>query len=613
MGSFFECKVGPNFHEVEVSEEILTEEPKNENQRPSLKNQNPENKNNNKNNKNPNNINDEDIIINTDEEQTDKKKKLESKLNNNTKETKKNISNTIYINNSNVTISNRKDKENENEDKLKELSNQEIKNEYNCFNTNEENLELDEILNNVFHNNIKTSITNSNNKNFLTESEIDKDYFDQLYSEQSQCNININNNTTNNRNENDEKIINKLKEIKDKINNKNTKNNTKNNTNNKKKISKYNTEYHTLKVNNMSKSMNNKQIRKNIPTYRRYNKTNNYNFVFNSFTLDKNSGRFKKFNYNSYGTGSISLENSFNKSLCSSLLGKSARETFYKGNHENNSKKSFLRKKNSMVGGTRETPGRFSTHQSYINNSSLFNMSSSNALNTQYNNNKEKRLYNIVSKNAIRNNDSKLRSKSNLNITKPDMTTKMKNTDSDKDNKSKNESQLFYHQYRDIIEVDLPIIYNNESFINNKLAESNINNKIILNYNKLNSLNTSKILYDGLLYKVIDKKNKGFKISKRYFQITKNCFRYYNDITNAKNDNEKALVQFDIRHIKDIQIINHDFLADIQIDEKNIEFVFCIYLYQNDDFFVFAVNNKNYGNSVFNVINLLRNYYEDKK
>ena len=613
MGSFFECKVGPNFHEVEVSEEILTEEPKNENQRPSLKNQNPENKNNNKNNKNPNNINDEDIIINTDEEQTDKKKKLESKLNNNTKETKKNISNTIYINNSNVTISNRKDKENENEDKLKELSYQEIKNEYNCFNTNEENLELDEILNNVFHNNIKTSITNSNNKNFLTESEIDKDYFDQLYSEQSQCNININNNTTNNRNENDEKIINKLKEIKDKINNKNTKNNTKNNTNNKKKISKYNTEYHTLKVNNMSKSMNNKQIRKNIPTYRRYNKTNNYNFVFNSFTLDKNSGRFKKFNYNSYGTGSISLENSFNKSLCSSLLGKSARETFYKGNHENNSKKSFLRKKNSMVGGTRETPGRFSTHQSYINNSSLFNMSSSNALNTQYNNNKEKRLYNIVSKNAIRNNDSKLRSKSNLNITKPDMTTKMKNTDSDKDNKSKNESQLFYHQYRDIIEVDLPIIYNNESFINNKLAESNINNKIILNYNKLNSLNTSIILYDGLLYKVIDKKNKGFKISKRYFQITKNCFRYYNDIINAKNDNEKALVQFDIRHIKDIQIINHDFLADIQIDEKNIEFVFCIYLYQNDDFFVFAVNNKNYGNSVFNVINLLRNYYEDKK
>lgn len=88
--------------------------------------------------------------------------------------------------------------------------------------------------------------------------------------------------------------------------------------------------------------------------------------------------------------------------------------------------------------------------------------------------------------------------------------------------------------------------------MNNKLVESNINNRIILNYNKLNSYNTSIILYDGLLHKVIDKKNNGFKIYKRYFQITKNCFRYYNDIINVKNDNDKALAQFDIRHIKDI-------------------------------------------------------------
>ena len=41
--------------------------------------------------------------------------------------------------------------------------------------------------------------------------------------------------------------------------------------------------------------------------------------------------------------------------------------------------------------------------------------------------------------------------------------------------------------------------------------------------------------------------------------------------------------------------------------------VFCIYLNQNNDFFVFAVNNENFGKSVFNVLNLLKNYYEDKK
>ena len=603
MGAFLDCKVDPNFKKLEISEEIQNENQKKDNLRSTPNSLKPENKN--KNSINTQDIKEDEIIINTDEEPSDVKKKIETKLNN-IKGAKKKISNTIYINNSNVTISNRNNKEEENEDKLKELSNHEIKNEFNCFNSNEENIELDELLNKVFNNNIKTNMTDSNNKNLLTESEIDKEYFGQLYSEQSQCNMN-----TKNRNENDAKIINKLKEIKDKINNKNSNNNPNNNSFNKKKKSKYSSENQTLKVHQMSKSMNNRQIRKNIPTYRRQMKSNNYNFVLNSFTFDRNFGKCKKLNYSSYGNGCFSLENSFNKSLCSSLLGKSVREPFYNHVQDNNSYNTL--KKNNSRKRTRDTPGRFSMHQSFLNNSSLFNMSSSNGLNSQYNNNKEKRLYNIVSKNIILNNIDKSRTKSNKNIAKSKIRRKMINIDLDKENNSMNNTKLFYHQYRDIIEVDLPIVYNNESFINEKLAESNLNNKIILNYNKLNNFNTSVILYDGILYKVIDKKNKGFKLSKRYFQITKNCFRYYNDITNAKNDNDKALVQFDIRHIKDIQIINHDFLKGIDIDEKNIEFVFCIYLYQNDDFFVFAVFDENYGNSVFNVINLLKNYYEDKK
>ena len=52
----------------------------------------------------------DEIIINTDEEPSDVKKKIETKLNSNIKGAKKKISNTIYINNSNVTISNRNNK-----------------------------------------------------------------------------------------------------------------------------------------------------------------------------------------------------------------------------------------------------------------------------------------------------------------------------------------------------------------------------------------------------------------------------------------------------------------------------------------------------------------------
>ena len=309
---------------------------------------------------------------------------------------KKKINNTIFINNSNVTISNRNNKE---ENKLKELNNinninninNEIKNNFNCFNTNEENIELDDLLNKVFSGNIKA---NSNNKNFLTDTDMEyqynKEYFDQLYSEQSQYDIN----SSKIKNENDENIINKLKEIKDKIDNKNKP---------KKKKSKNKKEFHTFNPHNMSRSMNNKQIRKNIPTYRKNTPTHNNNFIYNSFTFDKNKHfkGYKKFN----NLVCFSLENSFNKSLCSSLLGKSVRDPFYNASHNRNYS---LRKKTSMSRmRAKDTPTRFNMQQSYINNSSMFNISSS-YMRTQniIKKNKEKRLYNVVTKNLRRNSNT---------------------------------------------------------------------------------------------------------------------------------------------------------------------------------------------------------------
>ena len=594
MGSLLDCRIDPNFKQLEINREIIKENNKEE-EKLIKKNINiilnkPQKLNNKKDKKDNNIINnfddfydDDEIIINTDEEPTGKKKKINKKIINNKK-----INNT----NNSISINNNKKEE---EDKLKEASNHEIKNEFNCFDSNEDNLELDELLNKVFSNNIKTNISNNNNKNLLSES-MNKDYFDQLYSEQSQCN-NINSNT--NRSENDEKIINKLREIKDKINNKNKP---------KKKEIKNRNNYHfqTAKIKHMPKSMNNKQIRNNIPTYRRHLKPSNYNLFFNSCSFDRNFGKFKKFNSNAHA--SYSLENSFNKSLCSSLLCKSVKDKFYReygrSNTSNRNKK--IIKKNSYVKRSRDASNKYSTQQSYLNNSSILNLSPSGAFNSQRinNNNKEKRLYNIVSKNTIKSNKTQNNQRNEI---------RNKNIGAGKENIPTNENQLFYHQYRDIIEIDLPTKYNKESFINKKLSESSVNNKIILNYNKLNNFNTSMILYDGILYKVIDKKNIGFKVTKRYFQITKNCFRYYNDIENAKNENEKALVQFDIRHIKDLEIVNPNIVKDIKIDEKDIEYVFCIYLYQNDDFFVFAVNNENYGKTVYNIVKLLINYYEDKK
>lgn len=618
MGLIFDCKPKENFNKLEIAEEIRIGNEKDNNNSTKLSKSNIDandikkgnskselikketneinkiNSNNTKIKKEKNKDTDDAIINNTDEDSSDKKNvennvqsKEEKKEKNevinainsvNLDNNKKMINNTIFINNSNVTISNRNNesnnishkKSNNKENKL-QLTENEIKKEYNCFNTNEENIELDEHRNKVFNNNAKIT---SNNKNNVTESDMDyqynKDFFDQLYSEQSQYNINYKP-----ENEDNTKIINKLKEIKEKINNKNKPKQKKE----KKKI-RAKTENYTFKPKSLSRTMNNRQIKKNIPTYRRQTPQNNYNFIFNSYTFDR-SKDFQKYR-NSNNLNCFSLENSFNNNLCFSMLGKSVREPFY---NNYNSNTSFQQKNSLVKRNSRKTQGRFSLQQSNLSNSSMFNITSSGVNINNKKNNREKRLFNVVSKNIKKNKDNKEYKKNKS------MEKKLVNIE--KEN-GKSNSHILFHQYRDIAEICLPSL--EDSLINNSLTESCINNKIILNYNKLNHFNTSTILYDGNLYKVLDRKNNGFKVSKRYFQITKNCFKYYKDIENAKSEKFKPLVQFDIRHIKDLQIVDPNFLKDIKIDEeKDIEFVFCIYLYQNDDFFVFASDKENYG------------------
>ena len=98
----------------------------------------------------------------------------------------------------------------------------------------------------------------------------------------------------------------------------------------------------------------------------------------------------------------------------------------------------------------------------------------------------------------------------------------------------------------------------------------------------------------------------------RYFQLKKNCFRYFNNVQLARYNTDKPLVQFDIRHIKDLKIIDKKIFEEYDLNNKKIEFCFSVFLNQNSDFFVFILDNENFGNSLFSFMNLLKNYYEDK-
>ena len=174
----------------------------------------------------------------------------------------------------------------------------------------------------------------------------------------------------------------------------------------------------------------------------------------------------------------------------------------------------------------------------------------------------------------------------------------------------------FSQQYRDLIEVYMPQ-KEGQTLIDCNIINNIVGNKCLYSYKKIDNYDTKIVLYDGDLYKVIDNMNEEnkeekYKLLPRYFQITKNCFKYFNDMNEAINNNDKPLVQFDIRFIQNVEIVENNFLEKYKINDKNIELVFCIYINQNNDFFVFAHDNKKIANSIINILLFLIRYYEDK-
>ena len=319
----------------------------------------------------------------------------------------------------------------------------------------------------------------------------------------------------------------------------------------------------------------NKFSKNNIPKYRfvkSSSKLKNYHsFILKPSTLEND---IKKFDSKLKGE---SLDNIINNNLFSSFVKSKNKKkkkiySFTKRSYSQNNYKN-----------DKDKNKKYSFQQMYLCHSSMIK-SYNDELNLK--NIKNKRLFKFIQNNIINK--------------------KLYNSYENSLNKSEKE------KYKDTINIDISSININESLIDKDLLNTKVKNKIILNYNKLDNLSTSQILYEGIIYKFFDNKNKGFKISQKYFQITKNCFRYYHNIENAKINSDKPLVQFDIRHIKELNIINNDIFNQYKINNKEIKFSFCIFLSQNNDFFVFVVNDDKIGYSIFNILNLLKNYFEKK-
>ena len=488
--------------------------------------------------------------------------------NNNIKPNK--ISNTIVINNSNITISNT----NSSRKKVNNSLSIEDNNKYNnnIYNTSTYlNQKIPSIEINNFLSNDFPKINKINPNYYYTESDLNfqpiktkNEYFSDLSWSQYDSQT---------FKKPEENIINKIGKLKDKIKPK---------IQHKFTPSRLRTTYpiFTHKIINKIKkneTLDNKHIINNIPSYRRSHSKSKNNFSSNLLlnSLDRK-------------------ENMKNRIYGKSLFNSNIKTKSMKSNYNFSFKR---REKN------RTNDRRYSQSDENNNNIKLENIQlniptlkdiSSNKLLVEKKI-KNKNLYNIITQNIIKEETNNNKNSSDIN----------------------NIDQILLLKYRDAFDIDISSINVKESLIDKDLLESNINNKIIINFSKLENISLSQILFDGNIYKVVDntsnKSQKKFKIMERYFQLKKNCFRYFNNIQLAKYNKDKPLVQFDIRHIKDLKIIDSKIFDEYDLNEKKIAFSFAIFLNQNSDFFVFVLDNKDFGNSLFGLLNLLKNYYEDKK
>lgn len=179
-----------------------------------------------------------------------------------------------------------------------------------------------------------------------------------------------------------------------------------------------------------------------------------------------------------------------------------------------------------------------------------------------------------------------------------------------KKEKDENNSILKLKDNKDIIKVK--ILFKGTQ-INKTLLNNSVNNIFILNYNLLSKISFNSILYDGNIYKVTNTKKGESKLIMRYFQITKLYFKYFNSVQSLLLPNNKPLDFFEIKKIKNIEIIDINLLKNKNKNEQKIKFAFVVNLIENINFFIFAINDRELGMNVINILNLIKKYFDDGK
>ena len=146
--------------------------------------------------------------------------------------------------------------------------------------------------------------------------------------------------------------------------------------------------------------------------------------------------------------------------------------------------------------------------------------------------------------------------------------------------------------------------------INHKLFNFSNKNNDISKYNILEKMNDNTVIYEGIVYRIIKKENK-IKLNPRYFQITKNSFKYFSGLKRLKVADEKPLVQLDIGFIKRSEVLDLNYIDQNIIKEYKIQLIFRIILTNNNESFIFATDKIKLGDDCVSILNLLVQFYKN--
>ena len=160
----------------------------------------------------------------------------------------------------------------------------------------------------------------------------------------------------------------------------------------------------------------------------------------------------------------------------------------------------------------------------------------------------------------------------------------------------------------DIIKLKIPF---KGTQINHNLLNSSVKGIFTLNFNMLSNFSDKAILFDGNIYKVTKEENGISRLIFRYFQITKKEFRFYKNVYSLLTINNKPLEEFNIKCMRNIEILDLNLLKNK--NEPKINFAFVINLIENINFFILATNDKNFGTNIINLLNLLKKYKDEFK